>query len=102
MEHFLTGVVATDKASQYLTQLCKHWSHRFTATHTPKKGAVEMPFGKLELEANDRELGIKVALAEAGGGDTAKKVIAEHLNRFAFREAPLTFVWSDDAKGNAS
>lgn len=95
MEVLLTGSVRTQNASRYLTQLCKHWSHRFAATHTPRHGAVELPFGKTSFEASDGALQIAVSLAQPEDAAAANKVITEHLNRFAFREGPLSLAWSD-------
>ncbi len=58
-----TALVPTKSASRYLQQLCKHWSHNLAVSFTPE-----------QLE------GLKGA-------------VASHLDRFAFREAPLAFNW---------
>nr|WP_312841707.1 DUF2218 domain-containing protein [Sinorhizobium psoraleae] len=36
-----TATVATQGASRYLQQLCKHWSHRFPVTFDPNEGEID-------------------------------------------------------------
>lgn len=89
----LVGTATTKCASQYLVQLCKHWSHRFESTHTPSEGVVSLPFGRTEFKADGEALLISVA--DPTDAERARTVIAEHLNRFAFREGPLAINWSE-------
>jgi uncharacterized protein len=89
----LTCAVPTISASRYLQQLCKHWSHKFEVKFDPKQGHVALPFGPLDLTATDDALLISAALNEGGDPERAKMVIADHLNRFAFREGELVFDW---------
>ena len=85
--------VATPNASRYLVQLSRHWSHRFdvrfdeTASHIPfDSGAV------CRLEARDGRLLIDLEAPE-GELERMQGVVADHLNRFAFREGELAFDW---------
>ena len=89
----LTCSVPTASASRYLQQLCKHWSHKFEVKFDPKQGHVALPIGPLDLTATDDTLLISAALNEGGDPERAKLVIADHLNRFAFREGELVFDW---------
>ncbi|WCT72141.1 DUF2218 domain-containing protein [Sphingomonas naphthae] len=90
-----TATVATANGSRYLQQLCKHWSHKFAVDFTPEAGTIALPFGKTTLAATPEALTVTIDAAEAEALPRAKQVVAEHLDRFAFREAPLPFEWVD-------
>ncbi len=86
--------VATAHGSRYLQQLCKHWSHKFTVDFTPERGMIDFGEGRsCALMAEAEALTLRATVPE--GGDTARfeGVIAEHLQRFAFREE-LQIGWS--------
>lgn len=106
-----TAHVATVHASRYLQQLAKHWSHSLRVEFTANRAAVVFPKDvrgadwlgdatftmdahsdclrcRIEASAEDQLLGLK-------------GVVERHLNRFAFREAPLTFSWDDQGSGGA-
>lgn len=88
--------VPTPSASRYLQQLAKHWSHKMTVSFTEEEGTIDFPNGsKLEMRADSETLDI--LLTVPGGEDTVRmrEVVASHLDRFAFREAPLTFDWRE-------
>lgn len=91
-----TTTVTTEHASKYLQQLCKHWSHKMVTEFDAGHGRVDFPSGaQLFLEASDAGLSLKLdapdeSLARMEG------VVADHLNRFAFRET-LVFAWSKAA-----
>ena len=84
--------VVTDHASKYLVQLSKHWSHKFSVEWDETRSHI--PFGQAQawLEAKD---GLLVAEIEAPEADLVRmqQVVADHLNRFAFREGELAFDW---------
>ena len=88
--------VSTGSASRYLQQLCKHWSHKMAVDFTAEEGTIAFPNGsRLDLRAADDSLDL--VLSVPAGEDVARmrEVVASHLDRFAFREAPLTFDWRD-------
>jgi len=91
-----TADVATESASKYLQQLCKHWSHKMVTEFDPAKGRVDFPSGaQLFLEADASALHLKL---EASGDSIERMegVVADHLKRFAFREE-LVFDWKKAA-----
>ena len=47
----------------------------------------------LDLRADSETLDVRLAVPEEGDVARMKEVVASHLDRFAFREAPLTFDW---------
>lgn len=83
-----TARVATRHASKYLQQLCKHWSHKFDVTFDASAGRVPLPPGPLDLVAEPATLVLTLTVADPGALDRIEPVVAEHLQRFAFREAP--------------
>jgi hypothetical protein len=87
------ATVATEKGSRYMQQLCKHWSHKFPVDFDAKTGRVEMPNCLLVMTAHPERLNVSLDVAEGVDVARLKVVVAEHLDRFAFREAPLPFVW---------
>lgn len=89
-----TAEVPTANGSRYLQQLCKHWSHKMPVEFDAEKGHIAFPNGTIaELAARAETLAVTLDVPE--GEDTARmqRVVAEHLDRFAFREAPLAFDW---------
>lgn len=87
--------VPTGSASKYLQQLCKHWSHKLEVSFTPDHGTVRFPDSLVTLAAEDEALVVTVEAAEDETAQRMKDVVARHLDRFAFREAPLPFDWKD-------
>ena len=86
--------VATQNAAKYLTQLSKHWSHRFPdLTYSADRADIPLPGGPCVLEARDGSLAITVRSSSESDLARMEQVVAEHLQRFAHRE-PLDIVWS--------
>jgi hypothetical protein len=98
--------VRTSKNSRYLQQLCKHWSHNLTVKFSPTHGTVIFPKdargadhpgdAKVTFDANVDVLGIRIDASSAEQLEGLKGSVARHLERFAFREAPLEFDWKTD------
>ncbi|WP_375288275.1 DUF2218 domain-containing protein [Sphingomonas sp.] len=86
--------VPTRSASRYLQQLAKHWSHKMAVRFTEEEAEIEFPNGaRLELKADSETLDVALTVPEGEDDARMRQVVAEHLDRFAFREAPLTFDW---------
>ena len=95
--------VPTGSASRYLQQLCKHWAHNlaveFTADHGtvvfPKdaRGAAHPGDGLVTFDAAADTLGVRIDATSTEQLEGLKGAVARHLDRFAFREAPLAFDW---------
>ncbi|MEO7786404.1 MAG: DUF2218 domain-containing protein [Sphingomicrobium sp.] len=98
-----TALVPTASASKYLQQLCKHWSHNLAVEFTPEHGTVTFPRdgrgashpgdGVATMEAVEGGLRVRLDATSAGQLEGLKGAMARHLDRFAFREAPLPFDW---------
>lgn len=88
-----TAHVPTAHASRYLQQLCKHWSHRFEVEFDTEHGRILLTGGVAELTAKPDMLDVRLTADDAERLAALKQVVATHLDRFAFREAPLPFAW---------
>ena len=96
----------TAHASKYLQQLCKHWSHSLTVDFTPEQGRILFPKdGKagrfageavVTLSAQPDTLECRIEASEPAQLEAMKRVLASHLDRFAFKEAPLAFDWTGE------
>ena len=84
--------VPTKSASRYLQQLCKHWGHKYPVTFDPRHGEITLPMGPVRMDASEAELVVDLEIADPAGLDRFEAVVAEHVQRFAFRET-LQFDW---------
>jgi len=91
-----TARVPTANGSKYLQQLCKHWSHKLDVEFTPEKGVVRFPEAVATMTAGADVLMVTVSADREEEVERMKDVVAKHLDRFAFREAPLPFEWAKD------
>ena len=101
--HSTTASVRTEHGGRYLQQLCKHWSHNLTVEFTPRHGTVVFPKDArgadypgdavATFNASDTALDVRIDGSAAAQVEGLKDVVARHLDRFAFREAPLAFDW---------
>ena len=88
--------VPTGSASRYLQQLAKHWSHKMTVVVTPEEAMIDFPNGaRLAMAVAPGTLDVVLTVLADGDVARMRDVVASHLDRFAFREAPLTFDWQD-------
>ncbi len=86
--------VSTANAARYLTQLCKHWSHRFAVAFDATAGRIEMGPAVCLLTAGPGKLGVVIEADDDAVLTRLEDVVADHLNRFAFREGALAFAWT--------
>ena len=109
MSYDSTVRVPTAYASRYLQQLCKHWSHNLAVTFDETAGRVTFPRdargadwpddAMLLMQAHDDGLECRLEASAARQLDALKGAVARHIDRFAFREAPLAFDWQDSLNG---
>lgn len=86
--------VATDKAARYMTQLAKHWSHKFEVTYDETSALFPLPLGTCHMTAHPDGLDITLEAADLDGLTRLEDVVAKHLDRFAFREGELKYGWT--------
>ena len=90
--HESTADIATDKASRYLQQLCKHFAHKTQVSFNTSKGRISFTGGDCRLEADENRLRLSVTAPNAETLAKLQDVAARHLERFAFRE-DLKITW---------
>lgn len=98
-----TAAVPTAHASKYLQQLCKHWQHNLQVEFTADHGTVTFPKdargadwpgdGLVTFDAGADALSVRIDASVGEQLEGLQGAVARHLDRFAFREAPLTFDW---------
>ena len=96
-----TAQVPTTQASRYLQQLCRHWGHNLAVDFTAERGTVtflrdargaDWPSDALAaMIAHLETLECHIEASVDAQRDGLKGALARHLDRFAFREAPLPF-----------
>lgn len=99
------AAVPTTHGSRYLQQLCKHWAHNLAVEFTPEHGTVTFPRDArgsdypgdalITFDAQADALDVRIDATSPEQREALKGVVARHLDRFAFREAPLPFDWRD-------
>jgi uncharacterized protein len=100
-----SATVPTAHAGRYLQQLCKHWQHNLAVEFDAERGRIVFPRdargadwpgdGVVTMAARADGLECRIEASAAGQRDGLKGALARHLDRFAFREAPLAFDWHD-------
>jgi hypothetical protein len=98
-----TASVPTSSGSKYLQQLCKHWSHNLTVEFTADHGTVVFPKDArgadhpgdalVTFDAGADALQVRIDASSPAQLEGLKGAVARHLDRFAFREAPLRVDW---------
>lgn len=86
--------VATDKAARYMTQLAKHWAHKFEVTYDETWALFPLPLGTCHMTAHADGLDITLEAADHEALTRLEDVVAKHLDRFAFREGELKYGWT--------
>jgi hypothetical protein len=86
--------VATDKAARYMTQLAKHWSHKFEVRYDATSAMFPLPLGTCRMTAHPDGLDITIEAGDHADLSRLEDVVARHLDRFAFREGELKYGWT--------
>ncbi|RIV87736.1 DUF2218 domain-containing protein [Aurantiacibacter zhengii] len=99
--------VATTKAAKYAAQLGKHWTHNLDVQEDGEARLVTFPHDArganwkgdalVTLDPQGEELLIRIEASEDGQRDGLKDALERHIDRFAFREVPLSYNWRDVA-----
>jgi uncharacterized protein len=90
-----TASVPTENGWKYLQQLCKHWSHKLEVELDEEnhKAVVKFPEATASMQCDASSLTVLIQTEDPAKLETYQGVVANHLDRFAFREAPLPFDW---------
>ena len=98
-----TASVPTASGGKYLRQLCKHWAHNLTVEQEGDHATVLFPHDArganfpgdalATFDATPQTLEVRIDATSPEQLEALKGAVARHLDRFAFREAPLPFDW---------
>lgn len=86
--------VSTENGGKYVRQLCKHWSHKLETAVDGDTGTVRFPAAVTTMAADTNGISITIAGDDRDNVEQLTDVVARHIDRFAFREAPLTYEWA--------
>jgi hypothetical protein len=92
------GLARCEKPERYIKQLVSHWSHKMATSYDDGDGMGTFPFSDTTSAVmTARPDGVAITLTTADHDENVRMrgVIERHLDRFAFREAPLTYEWAD-------
>ena len=92
------GFAKCEKPERYIQQLVSHWSHKYATTYDEGDGMGCFPFSETEtavMTARHDGIAITLVTADRTRNEHLRGVIERHIDRFAFREAPLTYEWTD-------
>lgn len=85
--------VPTAHAARYMAQLAKHWSHKFDVALEGERATFPLPMGMCRMTAEEAALDITLEAEDPESMARLKGVVANHVQRFAFREPDLAFDW---------
>ncbi|MBP1852437.1 DUF2218 domain-containing protein [Rhizobium halophytocola] len=90
-----TATVPTENGWKYVQQLCKHWAHKLDVdvTESAQKGVVIFAEATAVMTSTSDALTVELDANSEEVLERMKGVVSSHLDRFAFREAPLPFDW---------
>ncbi|MEC3880527.1 DUF2218 domain-containing protein [Parapedobacter sp. 10938] len=89
-----TTTIATEAASRYIGQLCRHFRHKIETEYTATTGLATFPFGTCNMAATPTHLTFDIAADNAESVEKIKGVLIRHLDKFAYREK-LEVEWQD-------
>jgi len=93
-----TGFAPCEKPEKYIQQVAKHWSHKFATSYDEGDGVGVFPFSEhtvAVMTAKPDGIAITLTAADREENERMRGVIERHIDRFAFREAPLTYTWDE-------
>ena len=97
--------VSTENAKRYAAQTGKHWSHNLAVEEQGNIRIITFPRdargadwpgeAKVVLKPAEGVLVCRIEASAAVQRDGLKGAVERHIDRFAFREAPLEYDWRD-------
>ena len=93
-----TGLAHCEKPERYIQQLVSHWGHKMATSYDEGDGMGTFPFSEhtsAVMTARPEGIGITLTTADMEENERMRGVIERHIDRFAFREAPLTYEWTN-------
>ena len=92
------GFARCEKPERYIQQLVSHWSHKMATSYDEGDGMGAFPFSDTEsavMVAHPGGIAITLVTPDRPRNEHMRGVIERHIDRFAFREAPLEYEWKE-------
>ena len=92
------GFAQCEKPERYIQQLVSHWSHKMATSYDDGDGMGVFPFSDTEsavMIARPGGIAITLTTGDHERNVHMRGVIERHIDRFAFREAPLSYEWKE-------
>ena len=94
------GMAPCEKPARYIQQLVKHWGHKMATSYDADNngGTGVFPFddhNNAVMMVLPEGIAITLTTGEQERNIQLRGVIERHLDRFAFREAPLNYEWKE-------
>lgn len=99
------AIVSTPNAKRYAAQLGKHWAHNLTVEEDGDIRRITFPRDArgadwpgeavATLDPSSEALTCRIEASAPGQLEALKGAVERHIDRFAFRENPLTYDWRD-------
>jgi hypothetical protein len=86
--------IATNEASRYLTEVALAWVHTYPVRYDAITAEVELPGGELVMTADGDSLSLRLTGPEGEGFESAKTMVARHVDRAAGRDSGVRCVWT--------
>lgn len=77
------AAVPTDKAERLMKALCNHFARKIDANYEGDKGYIKFGDGTCEITASSDLLTLKVEAENVENIERVKRVVVDHLLRFA-------------------
>lgn len=93
-----TGYAQCAKPERYIQQLVSHWGHNFATSYDEGDAMGTFPVSEhthVVMTARPDGIAITLTAADRAENERMRGVVERHLDRFAFREAPLSYQWME-------
>ncbi len=87
------AIVPTLNGGKYVRQLGQHWSHKLDVAFEGDRATIRFPDAIALLDPDADAIAVSISGEDAATVERLKDVVSKHLDRFAFREAPLAYDW---------
>jgi uncharacterized protein len=89
----VNALVPTANGGKYALQLGKHWAHKLDVVFEGERTVIRFPDAVATLDPGPDAIAVSISSDDPETVERMKDVVARHLDRFAFREAPLIYDW---------
>ena len=103
MSFVAEAFVETPNGAKYAKQLAKHWAHNLAVEEAEDRVLVTFPkdargadwpdSALVTFTPTSEGLSCHIRASAEGQRNGLKGAVERHIDRFAFREAPLTYNW---------